>query len=177
MRRESIRVFAKVAGTATPRASSRCFASVRVALLASGHAPPYALTPIRVDVIAGQVHRCIAPAEGGYTESDDKPLGKVHGNTDRTDRGHVEAQENPQNRRSRSFDPRSILTVAVGKAAFAGDECRQHRPQNIPQIAVFRTVRSMRAVFYRTLQQKIVLLAAPDPLTSTMALQSRLKRR
>jgi hypothetical protein len=35
----------------------------------------------------------------------------------------------------------------------------------------------MRAVFYRTLQQKIVLLAAPDPLTSTMALQSRLKRR
>jgi hypothetical protein len=110
-----------------------------------------------VDVIAGQVHRCIAPAEGGYTESDDKPLGKVHGNTDRTDRGHVAAQENPQNRRSRSFDPRSILTVAVGKAAFAGDECRQHRPQ----IAVFRTMRSMRAVFYLTLQQKIVLLAAP----------------
>jgi len=79
VRRESIRVFAKVAVTATPRASSRCFASIRVALLASGQAPAYALTPVRVDVIAGQVHRGIASAEGGYTESDDKQLGKVHG--------------------------------------------------------------------------------------------------
>jgi hypothetical protein len=35
----------------------------------------------------------------------------------------------------------------------------------------------MRAVLYRTLRQKIVLLAAPDPLTSTMALQSCLERR
>jgi hypothetical protein len=65
--------------TATPRASSRCFASVRVALLARRQAAAYALTPVRVDVMAGQVHRGIAPAEGGYTESDEKPLGKVHG--------------------------------------------------------------------------------------------------
>ena len=46
------------------------------------------LTPIRVDVVAGHVHRGIAPAEGGYTEGVDNPLGKVHENTDRTDRGH-----------------------------------------------------------------------------------------
>jgi hypothetical protein len=32
-----------------------------------------------VNVIAGHVHRGIAPAEGGYTESDDKPLGNVSG--------------------------------------------------------------------------------------------------
>jgi len=35
----------------------------------------------------------------------------------------------------------------------------------------------MRAVLCRTLRQKIVLLTAPDLLTSTMALQSRLERR
>ena len=50
-------------------------------LPAGGQAPAYALTPIRVDVIAGHVHRGIALAEGGYTESDDKPLGKVHSGT------------------------------------------------------------------------------------------------
>jgi hypothetical protein len=43
--------------------------------------------------------------------SDDKPLGKVHGNSDR---GHVEAQENPQDSRSRSLDPRS-LSVRCGR--------------------------------------------------------------
>jgi hypothetical protein len=40
-----------------------------------------------------------------------------------------------------------------------------------------RAVLSMRAVLCRTLRQKIILLADPDLLTSTMALQSCLKRR
>jgi hypothetical protein len=35
----------------------------------------------------------------------------------------------------------------------------------------------MRAAFWQTLRQKIVLLAALNLLTSTMALQSRLERR
>jgi hypothetical protein len=35
----------------------------------------------------------------------------------------------------------------------------------------------MRAIFCRTLRQKIVLLADPDLLTATKALQSRLERR
>ena len=66
-------------------------------LPAGGQAPAYALTPTRVDVIAGHVHRGIAPAQGGYTEGEYKPLGKFHGNTDRTDRGHVEVQETRKN--------------------------------------------------------------------------------
>jgi hypothetical protein len=38
-------------------------------------------------------------------------------------------------------------------------------------------VRAIRALFCRTLRQKIVLLGAPDLPTSTIALQSRLERR
>jgi hypothetical protein len=45
------------------------------------------------------------------------------------------------------------------------------------QMTILWAVRSMRAVFCPTLRQKIVLLGAPDPLTSIMALQSRLERR
>jgi hypothetical protein len=45
------------------------------------------------------------------------------------------------------------------------------------QTAALSMARAMRAVFRWTLRQKIILLTAPDLLTSTMALQSRLERR
>ena len=45
------------------------------------------------------------------------------------------------------------------------------------QIATFMAVRSMRAVFCWALRQKIVLLADPHLLTSTIALQSPLEGR
>jgi hypothetical protein len=45
------------------------------------------------------------------------------------------------------------------------------------QTAIFKTVRAMRSVLCWTLRQEIILRTAPDLLTSTMALQSRLERR
>jgi len=45
------------------------------------------------------------------------------------------------------------------------------------QTAAIPVVRAMRAVFCRTLRHNFVLLADPDPLTLTMAFQSRLERR
>ena len=49
--------------------------------------------------------------------------------------------------------------------------------EKVLHITTFMAMRSMRAIFCRTLRQKIVLLAVPNVLTSTMALQSRLESR
>jgi hypothetical protein len=74
-----------------------------------------------VDVIAGQVHRGIAPAEGGYTESGDKPLDKVHGNTARIDRGsNLELERAAKQQFSMAAMP-SVFTRAVNNDPLAVD--------------------------------------------------------
>jgi hypothetical protein len=45
------------------------------------------------------------------------------------------------------------------------------------QMGTLKTVRALRSVFCWTLRQEIIFRTAPDLLTSTMALQSRLERR
>jgi hypothetical protein len=99
VRRESIRVFAKVAGTATPGASSRCLASVCVA-----PARRWTSTSLRAHSYKGGCNRWsrasrYCPGRRRIHESNDKPLSKVHGNTDRTDCKSRIENERAANRR------------------------------------------------------------------------------
>jgi hypothetical protein len=66
---------------------------------------------------------------------------------------------------------------AVGIHPMAVDTGRSTDRKKDLQNATLWAVRAMRAVFCRKLRQKIVLLADPDLLTSTMILQGRLERR
>jgi hypothetical protein len=90
-------------------------------LPAGGQALAYALTPIRVDVITGQVHRGIAPAEGGYTQSDDKPLGKVHGYIARIDRESTLELEGAAKQQFSMAAMRWVFTRAINNDPLAID--------------------------------------------------------
>ena len=76
---------------------------------------------------------------------------KVHKaaqNTDRTDRDHSHRGERLAKQAIFVCSSRSrYLRVAGDKAACAGDDSDQYRPQNILQIAVLPTMRAVRAVF------------------------------
>src|SRR5215216_5001122 len=96
--------------------------------------------------------RCIgiAPAER-CTESDHRPSGKlVRIPTAPTaiTSGEKKPYKTPH---FQAVTPRAVLTVAVGKAAVAGDGCHQHRSQNILHIAVLPAVRAVRSVSFRIL--------------------------
>jgi hypothetical protein len=126
-------------------------------------------------------HRCIAPAEG-YTQRCTSLSNTNHQESWSEYRPH---RPQESNRRRKTCKPpgycktgtRSVHKTAVGNRSSAGGTITAIIHTKVLQIYTLLAVRALRSVSCPTLPQKIVLLGAPDPLTSIMALQSRLERR
>jgi hypothetical protein len=102
---------------------------------------------VRVNIVSCQVHRCIAPAQG-YTQNNQRLLGKAGQNTDRTDRGIQIEKERPAKRHiltrsisGRYFRERSV-SILCGSITYGNTDRKK-----VLQMTILLMIQAMRAVF------------------------------